>query len=274
VGQQSDYTMGTFKVISAGNNMLLIIIIILASAIASITAIVIVRKKLKKEIIPARKKISLKTISSHITRLSSVDFTVQADKIQDVTDGKEQEINIDEIKSLGEELFAEGAYLEAQKQFKKGRDLLMNSGREEEAKLLSELISGIEGLIDEREKRLEILEQVKLEDNAVQVFDIYHEIIAISKKLRDPDTASFYQLELIQFFQTNRLKLVDLEGYRSILEAKADSLLNSNQLENAAQLYGKCEKISRLFVQLEKDGEVENIEKFKNKKAECLDRIT
>jgi hypothetical protein len=278
VGQQGDYTIGTFTVISGGNgspdNMLLIIIIILASAIASITAIVIVRKKLKKEIIPARKKISLKTISSHINRLSSVDFTVQPEKIQDITDEKEQEINIDEIKSLGEELFAEGAYLEAQKQFKKGRDLLINLGREEEAKLLSELISGIEGLINEREKRLEILEQAKLEDNAAQVFDIYHEIIAISKKLRDPDTASFYQSELIQFFQTNKLKLVNLEVYRSILEEKADSLLNSNQLENAAQLYGKCEKISRLFVQLEKDGEVENIEKFKNKKAECLDKIT
>ncbi|MFX0209632.1 MAG: hypothetical protein ACFFDT_26870, partial [Candidatus Hodarchaeota archaeon] len=183
------------------------------------------------------------------------------------------EIHLNEIKSLGEELFAEGAYLEAQKQFMLGRDLLMNLGREEEANLFSDLISGIGGLIQEREKRLEILEQVKLEGNATQVFELYHEIIAISKKLRDPDSASFYQSDLIQFFRVNNFKSIDLEEYRNILEQKADSFFHNNQFENAAQTYEKCELISQIFIQLERDEEVPNFEKFRNKKNECLNKI-
>ncbi|MFW9829757.1 MAG: hypothetical protein ACFFEY_19440, partial [Candidatus Thorarchaeota archaeon] len=197
----------------------------------------------------------------------------KADEIQEITDEKEVEIQINDIKSLGEELFAEGAYLEAQEQFKMGRDLLINLGKEDDAKLFTELISGIEGLIGERENRLEILEQVKMEMNSVQVFEMYHEIIAISKKLRDLDTASFYHSELIQFFQVNKSKVIDLEEYRVVLEQKADTHMNNNKFENAAQLYGKCELVSQLFVQLEKDGEIANIEKFRKKKAESLNKI-
>ena len=49
--------------------------------------------------------------------------------------------------------------------------------------------------------------------------------------------------------------------------------LNNNKFENAAQLYEKCELVSQLFVQLEKDGEIANIEKFREKKAESLNKI-
>ncbi|MFX1463156.1 MAG: hypothetical protein ACFFBF_08890, partial [Promethearchaeota archaeon] len=247
----------------------LIIVIILASAIASVTAIVLVRKKLKKDIAPPREKIPFKIISSHLNKLSSAELALKAEKI---TDKEEIEIRINEIKSLGEQLFAEGAYLEAQKQFMAGRDLLIELGREEEAKLFSELISGIEGLIEEREKRLEILEQVKLEGNVAQVFDLYHEIIVISKKLRDPDTASFYQSELINYLQKN-INFIDLENYRSELNQKAGSLIENNIFEIAAQLYEKCEIISQLFVQLGKEEEISTIEEFKNKKEECLKNL-
>ncbi|MFX1243240.1 MAG: hypothetical protein ACFFA7_18490, partial [Promethearchaeota archaeon] len=276
VGQQGSYTMGTFTVITNGPpeiNMFLIIGIVLLSVIGSVSAIVLVRRKMKKDIVPAREKIPFKIISSHINKLSSTQFTLHDEEIQTMTHEKEIEIHINEIRQIGEELFAEGAYLEAQKQFKVGKDLLTNLGREEEAKLFSDLISGIEGLIEEREKRIEKLEKVKIEGNSGQIFELYHEIIAISKKLRDPDTASFYQSELIQFFQTNRLKLIDLQEYRINLEQKADHLFNNNQFEIAAKIYGKCEKISKLFIQLETDGEMANFEKLKNKKTDCLNRI-
>ncbi|MFW9820690.1 MAG: hypothetical protein ACFFE5_13860, partial [Candidatus Thorarchaeota archaeon] len=278
VGQQGSYTMGTFTVIEnrpPGNNMFLIIGIVLASVIGSVSAIVLVRRKMKKDIVPSREKIPFKILSSHINRLSSTQFTRHAeiarhpDEIQTITDDEQISIQINEIKNMGEELFAEGAYLEAQKQFKKGRDLLINLGREEEAKLISDLISGIEGLIEEREKRLEKLEEVKIEGNSVQVFELYYEIIAISKKLRDPDTASFYQSELINYFQHN-LNLVDLENYRYELNQKALSLIENNIFEIAAQLYEKCENISQLFVQLGKEEEIYNIQEFKHKKEDCL----
>ncbi|MFX1243081.1 MAG: DUF2341 domain-containing protein [Promethearchaeota archaeon] len=271
VGQQSDYTIGTFTVITStpGDYTFTIIVIILASLIASVTAIVLVRRKLKKDIAPPREKIPLKVIISHIKKLSSVELALQPDKIQKITGEKEIEMHLNEIKSLGEELFAEGAYLEAQEQFKMGRDFLINLGREKDAELFSELISGIQGLIEEREKTLEILEQAKNEGKSVQVFESYYEIIAISKKLRDPDTASFYQSELINYFQNNK-NLIDLENYRSELNQKADSSIENNIFEIAAQLFEKCEIISQLFVQIGKEEEIINIQEFKRKKEECL----
>ncbi|MFW9829758.1 MAG: DUF2341 domain-containing protein [Candidatus Thorarchaeota archaeon] len=275
-GNQGSAASGTFTIEGSSGPVTefpwWIILILLASAITFATALVLVRRRLKKKITPTREKIPYKIISSHINQLSSPKLILHEEKIQKVSEEEETAVKIDEIKSLGEELFTEGAYLEAQKQFIRGRDLLISLGRDEEAKLFSELISGIEGLIQEREKRLEILEELKLEGNSVQVFETYHEIIAISKKLQDLDTASYYHSELIQFFQTNKSKLTDLEEYRSFLEQEADSLLNDNQFEDAAQLYRKCEKLSQLFIQLERDGEVGNFEKYKNKKAECLNR--
>jgi hypothetical protein len=244
----------------------------------------VVRKRLKKEITPSREKISFKVISNHINKLLSSQTVLETYKIQNIksedkqgeqlTDEIELEARINKIKAMGEELFAEGAYLEAQKQFELARDILVNRGKKDEAKLLSELISGIDGLIEEREKRINILEQVKIEGDPVKLYEIIYEIIEISKKLRDPDTISMYKSELIQFFQINEFKLLDIENYRNNLEVKAESLFDSNEFELAAQLYEKCENYSQFLASLEKVGEIANIEKFRNKKAECLKRIS
>jgi hypothetical protein len=275
-GNQGEAAYGSFTIEGASTPETefpwWIILIILASAITSATAIVLVRRKLKKKITPPREKIPLKIISSHINKLSSAQLPLKAEEVQSITDEKDIETPINEIKDLGEQLFAEGAYLEAQKQFMLGRDLLIDLGREEEAKLFSELISGIEGLIEEREKRLELLERIKIEGNSVQVFELYHELMTISKKLRDPESTSFYQSELINYFQNN-LNFVDLENYRYELNQKAGSLIENNIFEIAAQLYEKCENISQLFVQLGREEEIIYIEEFRSKKEECLKKI-
>jgi hypothetical protein len=281
VGQQGSYTLGTFTVISTpgNNNLMIIVIIALASVIGSVTAIVIVRKKLKKDITPPRKKIPLKIISSHINKLSS--SAVESEGIQyqsslskELAEKEELENKINEIKSSGEDLFAEGAYLEAKEQFKLGRELLLNLGREEEAKLFSELIAGIDGLINEREKRLNVLEQTRIEGNSKEVFDLYQEIIMISDKLRDPEGVSYYQFELIQYFQNNEVGLIELESYRFELNQKAESVFNNNIFAMAAQLYEKCENISKLLVQVGREEEVAKIDEFRYKKEECLKRIS
>ena len=132
---------------------------------------------------------------------------------KDLLKEKEIDTRINDIKNMGEELFAEGAYLEAQEQFKLGRDLLLNLGREEDAVLFSDLIYGIEELIEEREKRLEILERMKIEKNFIQVFELYQDVIEISKKLRDTDSSSFYQSELINYMQSNLLNSVDFRDF-------------------------------------------------------------
>jgi hypothetical protein len=280
VGQQSNYTRGMFTVItvengSPGNNNFIIIIILIVSVIGSVTAIVIVRKRLKKEIAPPRKKVPLKNIISHLNKLSGPIFDgKQLLPSKELTEEEEIEIQINEIRSLGEELFAEGAYLEAQEQFKLARDLILTLGRNEEAKLLSELISGITGLIDEREKRLEILEQVISEGDPIKIYDTFYDIIEISKKLRDFEGVSMYKSELINYFQINRFKLINLEKYKGNLEQKAESSMNNNNFEEAAQLYEKCEIISQFLVSLGMEGETANIENFRNKKTDCLKRVS
>jgi hypothetical protein len=175
---------------------------------------------------------------------------------------------------LGEELFKEGAYLEALKQFQNAKELLSKQNKNGEAGLFSDLIAGIEGIIEEREKRLEILEREKMEGDSVKIFDLYYDIIEISKKLRDLDAINMFQSDLYEFFQTKKSKLGDIENYRFDLEKKAESLSNNSFFEVAAQLYGKCEDISQFLLKFEKEGEIANIEKFRNKKNENLEKIT
>ncbi|MFW9895740.1 MAG: DUF2341 domain-containing protein, partial [Candidatus Thorarchaeota archaeon] len=250
VGQMSTYTIGSFTVVNApantNDNFIFIIVIIVASVLGSTISIVVVRKRLKKEITPSREKISFKTISTHINKLSSSQEVLQTDRIPEmktedkIDEDKELEFRINEIKHYAEELFTEGAYLEALEQFRRGKDLLLNLNKEEEAQLFSELSSGIEGLIEEREKRLEALEQMKIEENSIQVFEFYYDIIEISKKLRDPDSSSYYQSELINYFQNKELNSLNLEMHRFDLDHKAKSLVNNNLYEMAAQIYEKC----------------------------------
>ncbi|MFX1329089.1 MAG: DUF2341 domain-containing protein [Promethearchaeota archaeon] len=288
-GHQSDYTKGsfTFNLNPNNNNLMIYIIIaiIVISAVGSISAITVVRRKSYKKMDLPKKKVLLKIILGHLDKLSPPKLTSDEIKLQNVLIQKERdqyssedlpnESNIgtivDEIKTLGEELFSEGAYLEAIRQFQHAKDLLLKQGRHEDTVLFSDLIEGIEGLIQEREKRFGLLENEKIGGDSVKIFELYYEIIDISKRLRDLDTASFYQSELIQFFQINKSKQIYLENYRDILEEKADSLLNNEQFETAAQIYGKCERISEVFLQSGRDGETAHIEKYKNKKAYCLE---
>ncbi|MFX1596189.1 MAG: DUF2341 domain-containing protein, partial [Promethearchaeota archaeon] len=292
VGLQSEYDSGTFTVINPPSNndfMIFIIIgLIISIIIGSLIAAIVVRKKMQKKVTPYIKKIPLKIIIPHLTKISTTalelakkDFQVKifekeqvlAISDEEFIDEDNLEIKVNEIKNLGEKLFNEGAYLEAEKQFELGKEFLLKHGKEEDAKLFSELSSGIKGLIEEREKRLEILEQVKIEGDSVKIFDLYYDILEISKKLRDLDGENMYKSELIQFFQTNKFKLIDIKRHIFYLEQEADSLISNNFFEKAAHLYEKCENLSDFLVQLGKEEETKNIRKFKNKREECLKKI-
>ncbi|MHA2039274.1 MAG: LamG-like jellyroll fold domain-containing protein, partial [Promethearchaeota archaeon] len=282
-GHESSYTMGTFTFnLNSINNDLpifLIIAVILISVASSITAITIVRKKSHKKISPPRKKVPLKLILAHIAKLSIQEpTTYEKEHIQSysekIFDKADLGINIDEIKSLGEELFEEGAYLEAIKQFQNAKEILSKQGKKEDLALFSDLIAGIEGLIEEREKRIEYLEKEKIDGDSVKIFELYFDIIEISKKLRDLDAINMYQSELYQFFQPKKFKLVEIENHRFEFEKKADSLSNNGFFEMAAQIYGKCEEISQFLVKLESEEEIANVEKFRNKKNENLEKIS
>jgi tetratricopeptide (TPR) repeat protein len=283
-GHQSNYTMGTFTFnLNSNNNnltMYIIVALILASMVGSVTVIVILRKKSQKKVSSLRKKVPHKLILRHIDKILSSELTLDEKELQNMLIQKEQnrffndglldkadlKINIDELKALGEELFKEGAYLEAIKQFQYAKEVLSKHGRNEDVKLFSDLIAGIEGLIEERERRLEFLEMEKIGGNSVKIFNLYYDIIEISEKIRDIDAVNMFKSELIQYFQMNKYKLEDIENHRSNLEHEADTLSNNHYFELAAQTYGKCEEISQLLVKLGKEEEIANVEKFKNKK--------
>jgi len=293
VGHQSSSTIGTFTVVSndpgnppANDTLIFIIIgIILAIIMGSIVSIIVVKKRVQKKVIPQLKKIPIKTILQHIDKISILQTISKPDEILkdkvEITPWKTEQVkdlgNLDqieldlmEIKTLGEELFNEGAYLEAQKQFEIAKNMLLDSGLNEEAKLFSELIEGIKGLTDKRENLLKILERVEIEGNTMKIFEIYYDLIQISKKLRDSDAVDMYQSEFIQIFQSDNLKLLELEDYRAILEEQIKSLLIENNFEMVAEFYEKCEMISEFLIILGREEEKLNVEKFRNKKNEYL----
>jgi hypothetical protein len=291
--KQSSFSMGSFTVISInnginnGNNNLIIISIIISSVIGAIaaTTIVLLRRRIQKNIHPRKKTIPLKTIISHINEISSSQLIFEKEESQkkmirkktdktlhekELIDEKDLEKQLNKYKVLGEELFNEGAYIEAQKLFEDAEKLLLTLGRKEEALIFTELSIGIMGLIEEHEKRLESLEQAKLEGNSINIFDLYYEIIGISKKFKDLDAVNMYQSELIQLFQDDKLKIRDLEHQRFLLSKQANSQFIDNLFEKAAEIFEKCERISRFLVQLGREEEIVNVEKFTNKKNECL----
>ncbi|MFX1380587.1 MAG: hypothetical protein ACFFA4_15990, partial [Promethearchaeota archaeon] len=254
----------------------IIVIVILISVVGSVTAIVTLRKKSQKEVSLPRKKIPLKLILGHVNKIISPELSSDEIRLQNMVIQKEKnqifneasfnntnlDINIDDIKNLGEELFNEGAYLEAIRQFQYAKEVLSKHGRNEDAALFSDLITGIEGLIEERERRLEILKTEKIHGNSVKIFELYYDIIEISEKLRDLDAIGMFESELIKYFQINKFKLKDIELYLSDLEKEAEALSNNGLPENAAQIYGKCEKISQFLSKLENEGELSNVEKY------------
>ena len=287
-GHQSDFTMGSFT-IGMNNNLMIYIIIAIAltSVAGSVTAIVIIRKKSQKRLRAPRKKIPLKLILSHIAEISSSipisdgeeiqDLIIQKSNIEDIN--REELLqerallpNIEEIKNLGEDLFNEGAYLEAVKQFEHARDILRNQGKEEEATLFLELIDGIKGLIKEREMRIEALEVEKVNGNSIKIFELYQDVIEISKNLRDFDAVNMFKSEMMDFFDANKLKVIELQKHRNNLELEAEISASNSQIEKAIKEFEICERISELLMNYNKN-EIINVEKFKDKKLDLLKKL-
>ncbi len=290
VGLKSNYTTGSFDIIpitNSRNNVTFLDVLpyILASVIASITVIIVLRKRIQKKIHPPRKKIPLKVIISHINEISNVKPTFEKEEHIEILDDqltykketineKELETRLNEIKILGEELFNEGAYLEAQKQFEIAEQLFLKLDKKKEAIFYSKLIADIKLLSEEREEKLENLEKEKEKNNFIKVYDIYFGLIQISKKLKDFDSVKMYQSELIQLLKDGKLKISDIEHKRNNMEEQANNLLDQNLFEEAAEFYENCEEISHLLLLLDRVEEYYNIDKFRNKRNESLKKIT
>ncbi|MFW9774048.1 MAG: hypothetical protein ACFFEO_17985, partial [Candidatus Thorarchaeota archaeon] len=289
-GLQSDYTMGSFTInVYQNNDLMIYIVIIIAviSVLGSITGIIIIRKRSQKKLKAHRKKIPLKLVLSHIKEISSSFVASDEREIQELNiqkqnaqntdrekllDKMELEPNIKEIKILGEQLFEEGAYLEAIKQFEYAKEVSRKLGRQDDVKLFSELIDGINALIKEREIRIEALDKEKIEGNSIKIFELYQDIINISKKLREFDAVNMFKSEMVDFFSANNVKLVEIQKHRVDLEEQAELSVINGQYEKSIHKFEKCEQISELLMNFNKN-EITNIDKFKNKKFESFQKL-
>ena len=292
VGHQSNYTPGTFTMISIDNGnddfMLFIIIgVVVASLAGSATAIVVVKRRAQKDSLPRRKKIPLKIVLTHIENISKssqIKEKVEIQKIKkqkknNITTSQKQSISdeelmvrINKIKSYGEKLQSEGAYLEAQKQFEFAENILLKLDKKQEASIFSELKMSIRELSEQRDKKLEMLGGVKLENDSLQIFETYYDVIELSEKLKDHDSAEMYLAELIDFYQMEQAKLRDLEYQRFKLYQQANSLIEEKNFEQSIEFYEKCEKISQFLVKIGKENEKNNVKKFREKIEECLSK--
>ena len=288
VGHESSYTMGTFTLISSNNrnpsnndNMIFIIIgIVLASLIGSAVTVILIKKRVQKNVVPRRKKILFKSIIQHINKIKSIQTIPEPDEFlraelqyeknkvidnEDLIDEKQMEIDLMEKKSLAEELFNEGAYLEAKEQLEFAKDMSMKFGYNEEVKLFSDLIDGITGLIDKRENLLKVLDKVKIESDIVKIFELYYDLIQISKKLRDLDAQKMYRLEFIENFRNNNFALSELEDYRLILEEQIKLFAAENNNAKVVELYEKDEIITDFLSQLGREEQKDNLDEFGKK---------
>ncbi|MFX0077098.1 MAG: hypothetical protein ACFE96_16760, partial [Candidatus Hermodarchaeota archaeon] len=288
VGHQSSYTTGTFTIISTNNGMddfmfFIIIGVVIVSVIGSVSAIVVVKRRAQKDSLPRRKKVALKIVLSHIEEISKSSQIKEKTEIQEpkkqkkknkvVTQSisdKELDVRINKIKIYGEKLLAEGAYLEAQKQFEFAESILLKLGKKEEALVFSKLKIGIKELSEERDVRLEMLEEVKSGSDTLKIFDTYYDLIELSEQLKDHDSAEMYLSELTHFYQTEQNKLRDLEYQRFQLYRQANLLIEEKNFEHSVELYEMCEKISQFLVQMGRENEKNNVKKFKEKIEECL----
>jgi len=289
VGLKSNFTTGSFDIISNGNGrnnitFLDVLPYILASLIGSIMVIIVLRKRIQKKIHPLRKKIPLKVIISHINEISNIKLTLQKvehiDKsddqstfTQETLDEDELENRLIKIRSLGEELFNEGAYLEAQKQYEIAEALLLKLKKKDEALFYSKLITNIKNLNKEREDKLENLEKQKEKDNFIKVMEIYFEVIDISKKLKDFDILEMYQSELIQLVKDGNLDISDLEHKRNKFEEQGNIYFDQDLFEEAAEFFEYCEEISHVLLKLDRLEENYNIDKFRDKIKKVLKKI-
>ena len=289
VGLKSNYTIGSFTITSPSNGnpnltFLDILPYLLGSIIGSVAIVVFARRRIQHKLHPPKKKIQLKVIISHINKLSTAKPTFGKEEHRKIKDNQlpiqkeplheeELENRLDEFKNLGEELFNEGAYLEAQKQYESAQELLLKLDRKDEALFYSKLVNNIKTLIEDREIKLELLDKEREANNFIEVMDIYVDVIQISKRLKDLDMLLMYRAELIQILKDGKVKISDIEHKRNKLEEQANNHLEQELFEEAARLYKYCEEISYILLQFDRVEENYNIDKFKDKINEVLKKI-
>ena len=188
---------------------------------------------------------------------------------------KEKKIN--DYKTEASELFVTGNYEESIALMKKLRRILNKSGRWEEADLYREKVEQLEEIIEERNEYIKRLKPAINREDNYTVLRLYNAIAVISRGLNDKLNMKIYEQEFKDYAEKNQLDLDALDLRRELLEEKANQAIARLNFKEAFDLYGECEKISLLLIDIvgpeKEEDEIWKAEYFRIKKSECFEKI-
>lgn len=226
--------------------------------------------------------------------------------VEEKPDEKSIKRQVEEIHTLGTQMLFEGAYLEVIKHFDSAAAMFFKYGFQNHALSFLERADVIRKLNKEREHLINVLEIQKLGKDYEKIQNLYAEIIEISKALYDSDAIEMYQNELEEFKsklpkvkdsedlkpvkggkrplslskasdlynQLQNFAIGDLERKRQKMESKAKFLEAKQLFQAAALFYKNCEEISVQLVQLGKTDEKVNLDRYREKKLQCSNKIS
>jgi hypothetical protein len=281
-------------------------------------ASILLKQSFQKKMHPKQKMIPLKLIISHVNKIARSrpifeknlpkNFMI-TEELEEKVQNEDVELHIDKILMIGEELFANGAYLEVINHFDQAAATFQREGYEIEAHIFCKKANEIRSLVSERAGKLTLLEHAKLCKNLTNIVALYKDIIEISEKLNDSDGLNMYKLELDQIWiNNNNLQQKIGEQKSEILKNREDTRVNEINLPTAFNFYGelkqfafrdlilkrdnleknakhleemllfksaaifyeKCEDISFQLVHLGRVEEKIKVENYRTKKMECL----
>ncbi|NVM30563.1 MAG: hypothetical protein HWN65_17110 [Candidatus Helarchaeota archaeon] len=167
--------------------LILIILALVGSALAAFT----INSRRRRPLHP-KKAISHPKLQFHKT--NEIPEPVPDERLDELI----LQHHIDEIHKLGDELFSDGAYLDVINHFNQTSITLLKYGLIDEAFTFSQRATKLKALVDEREKKLQLLEREKQRNDLMEVLLLYNDIIELSRKLNDLQAVDYYQYELHQ----------------------------------------------------------------------------
>ena len=188
-----------------------------------------------------------------------------------------KEKKIIDYKIEAAELFVTGKYSESITLMKKLQRMLHSSGRWEEADIYREKIDQINEIIEERDGYIKRLKpEIEREDHYT-VLRLYNSIVVISRALNDKENIEKYEKEFQDYAKKNQLDLDALDLRRELLEEKANQAVARQDFKEAVDLYGECEKISLLLIDIvspdKEEDEIWKAEYFRIKKSEYFEKL-
>lgn len=255
---------------------------------------------------PRRRKIPLRIIRNHAQKISKFQPPIeeQNKRIQVFLKKFDEKlpktvirIQVDEIRQLARDLFAEGAYLEVINHYNQAAFTLLKFGFPDEALSFSNDAKVLQQLVEARKMKIEVLAGALEHRDIPMIQTIYEDLIELSQKLNDISAVDRYQSQLERLQQSNYdlqvLNPVQGTGWLPVFDEEKD-LISSNDfkidqlkqmqltidqrahemegrtlLKAAAYLYKHCKQISSQLVEMGLEFEGANVDRYQREQDRC-----